>query len=391
MNLNVQISFLPNTTAMLPTTVSLYKAVLAWDIRRFTERDRIRAAKSEEDQKILKMYHTACMTVAGIVGWKEISIDEKGKAKYEKYMKTYSGFTQIDIDHLSDYGFYPAQVRDELAKLFFVVYAGISTRGDGVWLLIYLDCYDHESYVAQWTAAQEFVYSLLDKASGQEIKRDSKGKNPTDFRFCIPDEEGKFNPNAKPFGVKKEKKSTYVSKPASTSNDRLVQLLELITDKRIDLTSSYEDWRNLGFSLAATMGESGREWFHALSQFYPDYDRLQTDHQYNESLKRNGYGFTEDFIFALARDHGILLKEKLDNYHKSDSNRKHVPAKISNPISDFESERPWDGVLEFPSGKKLEFRVRDKPFDCPSTEGLPDYPAEWDLPTTHETKLLQAS
>ncbi|MDJ1501824.1 PriCT-2 domain-containing protein [Xanthocytophaga agilis] len=388
MNLEIHVTYLPNTETKLPTTAPLMKAVLSREPRHFAQRDKIRSAKTEEEQKLLKRKSTTCMVVAGQIDWAP-----KADGTDEKVMVSFSGFGQIDIDGLSQYGFTPSQVRDELAKLYFVVYAGISTRGDGVWLLINLDCTDLDSYTSQWTAAHEFVYSLLDKAAGQKVKRDSKGKNPTDFRFVCPDEEGRFNPEAKPFGVKKENKPVYVAKPISSNSNRLIQLLELIADKRVDLTSKYEDWRNLGFSLAATLGESGREWFHALSQFHPKYKPAEADKQYNESLKRNGYNFTEDFLFALARNHGIILKECVglptDKTDKSpvilQSIPRIEPTGLTNPghIEAFEAEsKPVVPMVE--TGRVERFIIKSTGEQIDIVLNEHGYPADWDLPMTIE-------
>jgi len=59
------------------------------------------------------------------------------------------------------------------------------------------------------------------------------------------------------------------SKSLSSDND-----IETIT-KRIESTGiyiapNYADWRDLGFALADALGESGRNYYHGLSCFYPN-------------------------------------------------------------------------------------------------------------------------
>jgi hypothetical protein len=300
-----------------------------------------RKLADETKQKKHKIKNFPVFVAAGIIKLVPAPTADDPEAT-EKEMVEYSGFAQLDFDGLRSLGLDPEVVRDEFAKLWFVSYSGLSVRGGGVWLLVYLDAYDLETYTKRWKACFEFCYSLLDKFLGYKLKRDSKGTNPTDYRFICPDPDAKWNFNPEPFTVTlKESKPIPAPKPAYNDSSRLVQLLDLIVEKRIDLTSSYEDWRNLSFSLTATMGESGREWFHALSQFYDKYSPTETDKQFDASIKRNGYGFSEDFIFALARNHGIILKE--------------YTQPTINQITAFEAEKPdkgypdsWDDTTPLP-------------------------------------------
>ena len=74
-------------------------------------------------------------------------------------------------------------------------------------------------------------------------------------------------------------------------------ILKQVEERKIDLTSTYEDWRNLGFALAEGFGEAGREYFHRLSSFYPDYDPKECNDQFSKCLKSRGSGITLKTFF----------------------------------------------------------------------------------------------
>lgn len=103
-------------------------------------------------------------------------------------------------------------------------------------------------------------------------------------------------------------------KPATTSNysgdkfTEVVQLIEQIESYRVDLTASYEEWRNIGFALADEFGENGRDLFHRVSQFHSEYDFKECDKQFDNCLKSNGSGVNLNTLFYLAKNANIELR-----------------------------------------------------------------------------------
>lgn len=109
-----------------------------------------------------------------------------------------------------------------------------------------------------------------------------------------------------------ETKSTESERPAIASvSGGETSDIETITSRiektRTDITSSYADWRDLGFALSDALGESGRDYFHRLSRFYPDYNPTETNKQYDRCLKAGGHGITIKTFYQLAKAHGISL------------------------------------------------------------------------------------
>jgi hypothetical protein len=72
-----------------------------------------------------------------------------------------------------------------------------------------------------------------------------------------------------------------------------------------DIAPNYADWRDLGFALADALGESGRNYYHRLSRFYPSYSQSETDKQFNNCLKAHGHGITIKTLYHLAKSAGV--------------------------------------------------------------------------------------
>lgn len=92
-----------------------------------------------------------------------------------------------------------------------------------------------------------------------------------------------------------------------TPSDDVETVTQRIEAAGIDITADYGDWVNLGFALTEEYGENGRDYFHRLSRFYPDYDEAECDRQYDKCLRSHGTGVTIRTFFQLAKDHGISV------------------------------------------------------------------------------------
>src|SRR5574344_1134947 len=89
------------------------------------------------------------------------------------------------------------------------------------------------------------------------------------------------------------------------ANDDLELIVKRIESSATDLAPNYADWRDLGFALADALGESGRNYFHRLSRFYPSYSQSETDKQYSACLASHGHGVTVKTLYHLAKSAGI--------------------------------------------------------------------------------------
>jgi len=125
--------------------------------------------------------------------------------------------------------------------------------------------------------------------------------------------------------------------------DEVIQLIEHIESNRIDLTSSYEEWRNIGFALADEFGETGRVLFHRLSVFHSEYNHIECDKQYDACLKSNGNGVNLGTLFYLAKNAGVSSNTHYSTHQETQSHiPKHTPVQQveSNPATEQRKELP---------------------------------------------------
>ena len=107
------------------------------------------------------------------------------------------------------------------------------------------------------------------------------------------------------------------------------ELVRRIEERGIDLTTTYEDWLDIGFALADYVGEEGRSYYHRISCFYHNYNNLETDRQYDACLKRHGSGITIKTLYYLAKQHGIDISNstaipKTQNPKKNSQNVQNI-------------------------------------------------------------------
>lgn len=125
-----------------------------------------------------------------------------------------------------------------------------------------------------------------------------------------------FNPKDWLAPPKVEVQPITLSKPVildKNSIDEVEQIIQEIESKQIDITSSYEDWRNIGFVFADEFGENGREYFHRVSKFYQDYNSKDCDQQFDQCLKSNGSGLTIKTFFYKVKNLGISIQSVEEN------------------------------------------------------------------------------
>lgn len=95
------------------------------------------------------------------------------------------------------------------------------------------------------------------------------------------------------------------------------QLVTAVESASADIAPDYTSWRDMAFALADALGESGRQYFHRLSRFYPSYDEKEADKQFTACLRSHGSGITINTLFHLAKQSGINpVRNTVSTYHE---------------------------------------------------------------------------
>ena len=209
-------------------------------------------------------------------------------SRSQENLEKHSGLICIDIDpkgneDIRNY----IHLKEEFFNLKNVAYAGLSASGKGFFLLIPItDPTKHKDHFTALYNDFEKLGVIIDKAP----------KNVASLRGYSYDPNGLFRHDALPYHKtidpgnlkkKKGKVSYSMPYPQSTLEESVRLAIENITLKRIDITQNESDWFELACVFANEFGESGRFYFHQLSQFHADYDRQQTDRKFSYALKKS--------------------------------------------------------------------------------------------------------
>ncbi len=117
---------------------------------------------------------------------------------------------------------------------------------------------------------------------------DPAPQNVASLRYVSYDPDTIINENAKTAKTLTEKPKAAKNLPLIISNDQFSQLIAEVCQRGISLCESYEEYRDIAFSLANGQGENGRAFFHNLASISSKYDYAHADKQYDIALQDKG-------------------------------------------------------------------------------------------------------
>lgn len=275
-----------------PVTITINKWLKSTKYQKAIKQIRATTNKTQRDK--LKSFLPA-ITPSGVFSYRE-----------EKYLIEHSGLIQFDIDfkenqHISNY----PKLKEQLCRIQNVAYCGLSVSGTGFWGLIPIAF--PNKHKAHFTALEK-------EFEKWGIVIDTKPKNVASLRGYSFDKTAYFNPNALPFQLiemEKPKVKAYVSTkfiPSTTADytkRKVEYCISEICRLKKDITDGYKNWGSIGCAFASTFGESGRDYFNLVSQYYPEYSFDKTDKQYSQFLKKNGYDYDIAAFFGICKNYGI--------------------------------------------------------------------------------------
>lgn len=135
--------------------------------------------------------------------------------------------------------------------------------------------------------------------------------------------------------------------PVTDSYSEVEKIIQNIEANHIDIAPNYNDWINIGFAFADEFGETGRNLFHRVSQYYSGYNSKECDKQFDNCLKSKGQGVSLKSFFFLAKQAGVPIATQSHNTRPfSLANRKQkngVQQEITQP-----EEQPREIMPTFP-------------------------------------------
>ncbi|UFH55394.1 PriCT-2 domain-containing protein [Spirosoma sp. KNUC1025] len=268
---------------------------------------------------------------------------------------------QFDIDpkdnpHIRNYD----SLKEQISQLPFVAYCALSASGKGFWGLVPIA--DPERHSQHFDALKRvFAHYRINidnkprnVASLRGYSYDAAPYSPQQvMQFDLYDEPAK--PNTHPFESTPD---------ADADRMRIEVCIQEVLRQQAYIGNSYEEWYEVGCSLANTFGESGRAYYHHISQYYPDYQLAKTDKQFTACMKSNSQATLGTF-FHLCKQIGIEWKDLV-----------HSDLLTSTPMD----YRPY-----------WQFEGRTIYGEVLSVDPCNTYPSEWDQPCDKSAPILTIS
>lgn len=222
----------------------------------------------------------------------------------------HSGFICIDVDDVI-----VNDVKAVLKHDKYLYSAFVSVSGTGLALIFKINPEKHNE---AFEGLQEYLFT------NYQIIVDPSCRDVSRARFISFDPWIIINDNALKFTQYPEKRKALNKVPdvifVQSDFDTIIN--EVIT-RRIDLTGDYSTWLRIGFAITDKFGEAGRHYYHAISQFHPQYSPAVADRQYTNCLKANKHGVTIATLYFLAKTAGIdIVSEKTKMIAQVASNHK---------------------------------------------------------------------
>ncbi|WP_018620861.1 PriCT-2 domain-containing protein [Spirosoma luteum] len=292
--LNVSVSCFANCSSPEnPVTINLF----TW-LKSGKYRDKIEALRQvEEKEKRDSLKRTLpAITPSAVFTYRKESSMVAG---------SHTRLIHFDIDpkdnpHIRNY----ADLKTQISKLPFVAYCALSASGKGYWGLVPITSPDRHS---QHFDALKRVFAHYG------IKIDPAPRNVASARTYsyepaphMPEQVMVFDlydtppkPKPRPFDVTAE---------ADQERKRVEVCIQEVLRQGTYVGDSYNEWYEVGCSLANGFGESGRDYFHHVSQNHTGYDTGKTDKQFTACLRARSKATLGTF-FHLCRQIGIEWKE----------------------------------------------------------------------------------
>ncbi|MBQ2171635.1 MAG: PriCT-2 domain-containing protein [Bacteroidales bacterium] len=246
-------------------TISIESFFTGYSESRKRRVEMVRACQDKDEQRKTKLRLPA-ITPAGVF-----------TVRRTNCLLRYSGYAGIDLDNLEGRTDY---IKDKLSGFPGLAYCGLSVSGTGLFALIRLAT--PEQY-------ESHLESIFADFSSMGLYPDPACKDITRLRIVSYDLNPIINFSVSPYRKLSAHPAEKTAAPQQLHGDaiavRVEKCIRQIIERQIDLTSDYSTWIVLAYAIGNQFGEAGRSYFHEVSQFYPNYDRGETDRTYTACLR----------------------------------------------------------------------------------------------------------
>lgn len=218
------------------------------------------------------------------------------KVRNLKKIKEKTGLICLDIDRNSNPCINMAEARAFFTSHPSTLYSGFSVGNDGVYVILKID---------KKKALIKYFKFFKKRLKDKGIIIDESCKDYTRLRFFSYDEDAYYNPKAEVFKLPKKPKPIQGGGTNTSRSDlqKVETVVALIEQNSIDITQHYDDWVKVAGALYNAFGENGRDFFHRISVFYPEYKKKETDRKFDGC--RNMSRITLSSLFHITNSYGV--------------------------------------------------------------------------------------
>ena len=222
-------------------------------------------------------------------------------------VKEHTGILCLDLDGKENPRIAQPAARARVYADQFTFAGHVSVSGSGICLYVQIEPEQHEAAFLQLEVYFRQAWGVI---------TDPQCKNVSRLRFASYDPAVYRNTEARPFITRKQRfnkdrqraRRSVDRPPFQDSGQYFEEILSQILAAGFDLTGSHADWVKVGFAIASGYGEAGRQYFHELSQFHPQYKPAETDRQFTRCLQTRVAGVTISTFFYMAKQAGFTFK-----------------------------------------------------------------------------------
>lgn len=120
--------------------------------------------------------------------------------------------------------------------------------------------------------------------------------------------------------------------PDSELYKAVENVIKEIEKRKIDITASYSDWRDIAFALSDAFGDEGVDFFSRVSKFYPNFNLMDCDIQYFKCLEAGKSGITIRTFFYLASQAGIPIPKSQATKRENIDDLPTIPDEVYNSL-----------------------------------------------------------
>lgn len=224
-----------------------------------------------------------------------VTISGTFKERKDDAIEKHSGYIGIDIDEITNFNAQRRILQSD--KYVYALFASISGRG-----LCAIFKIVPSKHRDAFNGISEYLFK------NYNIIIDPTSVNQSRARFVSYDPELYINPYAEKFTQYPTAKPPRKIENVVFLDDDFKSILNQITSNRINLCENYHEWLRIGFSFVHQFNESGREYFHLVSQYSTKYDSALCDKQYDAMIRHRASNVvTIATFYYYAKQAGIEI------------------------------------------------------------------------------------